>query len=582
MHTPRRIPGPATIFSGLLLLTVIVTGFAVPQAAPPARAQTGDVPDGPPFAWPFADPPGPNTWVYTQHYGNTPAAFNFGDIWYAAGQGLHFGVDLMAPCGTPVLAIADAIVRFVDATGFGAGPHNLILEHPGTGYTSLYGHLQEIPRLTQGQTVKRGDQVGLSGDPDGSCGSRPHLHLEIRSTDFQTAYNPVPFFEANWHMLTSIGPNSNAFQQDLDTPYRWMTLEDQPPVRFSSNILNRYQRPWPPKLEQRPPASPAPAYRLDPLADDVTVTRHAVARDQWNLNTWWDPHDAEAVYLVDAVPGQPAGVFRQPLDGSPRRYLYPAPPRLTSPDGSLEIARASDGTIRLTERATGATWTPNTFGVYPAIAPDNSKLLYEIVYGEFVPGTSTPGIDVRISDRDGSNMRSVATLANGYSQWLDSDRLLLIRRTEYAADSQLSVLDLRDDNPQPELLAEVTWLRGVQVAPGGDRIAFWLGFQDNPDDSGVYVLETRPGSRPRKLPFFGGYRWRDSQSLYTLSFDASSDVHALGVYDLTSRTHRTLTDPEQLPLRIANGEWSVAPDGTQIVYVDPTDYGLYRLTIQAE
>jgi len=64
-----------------------------------------------------------------------------------------------------------------------------------------------------------------------------------------------------------------------------------------------------------------------------------------------------------------------------------------------------------------------------------------------------------------------------------------------------------------------------------------------------------------------------------LSFDPAQDVHALGYVDVTTGEHRWLTDPEDLPIRVANGEWSVSPDGTRIVYVDPTDYGMYMLTV---
>ena len=97
------------------------------------------------------------------------------------------------------------------------------------------------------------------------------------------------------------------------------------------------------------------------------------------------------------------------------------------------------------------------------------------------------------------------------------------------------------------LLGEYTNLRDVQVAPGGGTIAFYLPFQENPADSGVYVQRTTPGSLARKLPFFGAYRWRDDRWLYTLSFDASQDAHALGLADALTGAHRWLTDPETLP-----------------------------------
>jgi hypothetical protein len=49
-----------------------------------------------------------------------------------------------------------------------------------------------------------------------------------------------------------------------------------------------------------------------------------------------------------------------------------------------------------------------------------------------------------------------------------------------------------------------------------------------------------------------------------------------------SGEHRWLTDPDEVPIRVANGDWSVSPDGTRIVYVDPADYGLYMLTVGGE
>ena len=64
--------------------------------------------------------------------------------------------------------------------------------------TTLYGHLLERPSVQQYQTVKQGDMVGLSGDPDLTCDSRPHLHFEVRSLDYQIAYNPVDYINVPW------------------------------------------------------------------------------------------------------------------------------------------------------------------------------------------------------------------------------------------------------------------------------------------------------------------------------------------------------------------------------------------------
>lgn len=536
--------------------------------------------DGPPFQLPFTEPPGPGTWLFQQHYGNTTQAFNYGDVWYEFGQGLHFGVDFEAPCGTPVHAIADGVVMFVDADGFGAGPHNLVLDHPGTGYTSLYGHLQNRPLLIKGEPVTRGQVVGVSGDPDGSCGSRPHLHLEVRSSNYQRAYNPLLFFDINWHMLTSIGPYNTNFQQDLDTPYRWMRLEDQPEIEFSGNWLNTYARPWPPKLEVRAPVNPPPFRALDALPEDVRVTREPVSMGAWNIGAWWQPDDSAAVYLIDAIPGQGTGVFRQPLDGSPRAFVQLAPPLQTSPDGSITVERLPGGMMRLTRLADGAIFDVDTGGVYPAVSPDNTRLLWETVYGEIVPGTSNPGVVLTVSALDGGDRRRVYTGTGITGQWLDAHRLLIVQRVEYRAEHRVYVLDLdAPSEAEPLLLGRYDFLHDLQVAPGGEWIAFFLAFQADPATNGVYVQRTEAGSSPRRLPEFGSYRWRDDDSLFLLSYGIDQAAHALGYAEAATGAFRWLTDPTVLPIRVANGEWSVSPDGTTIVTLNPRDYGLYALRV---
>ena len=196
-----------------LLLGALMLLMAQPAAsAPTAR-----------FGLPFADPPGPDTWLLGQPYGNTVGAFARRRDWYRAGQGIHFGVDFSAACGTPVVAIGDGVVLKVDAREHGSGPHNLLIAHPN-GYVSLYGHLLERPLLVVGQPVRRGEMVGRVGDPDLTCTSRPHLHLEIRDRGLRRAFNPHLLIDADWEALMLVGPFGRGFQRDLDNPRRWQSV----------------------------------------------------------------------------------------------------------------------------------------------------------------------------------------------------------------------------------------------------------------------------------------------------------------------------------------------------------------------
>ena len=91
----------------------------------------------------------------------------------------HAGIDLEAKIGDPVVATADSYVRYET------------MEHPlyggfinlknNNGITSTYyAHLSLI-YVRAGQSVKRGDVIGLVGNTGKSSG--PHLHYEIRIGD---------------------------------------------------------------------------------------------------------------------------------------------------------------------------------------------------------------------------------------------------------------------------------------------------------------------------------------------------------------------------------------------------------------
>ena len=227
------------------LLSVLIILVHALSLGRPARSAPLTQPEAPPFQLPFQDPPGPDTWLMGQAYGNTVGAFRQRKTTYQAGQGIHFGVDLSARCGYPVVAIGDGVVSKVDALEHGSAPHNLMIDH-ANGYASFYGHLFERPDLVAGQEVQQGQVVAKVGDPDGSCTSRPHLHLEIRNAGvYNHAYNPVTLIHADWDTLALVGPFGTGFARDLSEPRRWQTLYDQPETAFWGPRLNDYPNPWP-------------------------------------------------------------------------------------------------------------------------------------------------------------------------------------------------------------------------------------------------------------------------------------------------------------------------------------------------
>jgi murein DD-endopeptidase MepM/ murein hydrolase activator NlpD len=97
----------------------------------------------------------------------------------------HPGLDISADKGTPVYATADGTVS--QASYSGAYGNLVVLEHQ-FGIETRYGHLSAF-RTQLGQTVKRGDLIGLVGATGRATG--PHLHYEVRVND--RILNPLQF-----------------------------------------------------------------------------------------------------------------------------------------------------------------------------------------------------------------------------------------------------------------------------------------------------------------------------------------------------------------------------------------------------
>lgn len=90
----------------------------------------------------------------------------------------HLGIDITTRTGTPVYAAGDGIVRTIDNSPSGFGIH-VIIEHKAAGYRTIYAHLSQVlPSLYRGKSVRRGEQIALTGNTGYSAG--PHLHYEVR------------------------------------------------------------------------------------------------------------------------------------------------------------------------------------------------------------------------------------------------------------------------------------------------------------------------------------------------------------------------------------------------------------------
>ncbi|MBK8023310.1 MAG: M23 family metallopeptidase [Chloroflexi bacterium] len=560
---------------GLFLVAALAAGLLLAAGGPlttGVAAQTRPE-GGKPLGLPVAAAPGPSTWLLGQPYGNTIGAFLRGDEWYRAGQRLHFGIDFSMLCGTPLVAVGDGEVLFVDDMGFGSAPHNLLIRHDA-GVVSLYGHLLDRAPVQPGQRVAKGEVVGYSGDPDETCTSRPHLHFELRSLDYQTTYNPVAYIDANWHMLASIGSFAYPmFQQDLDNARRWMSLDDQPDVRFGGAALNLYVAPYPDFRSGTPVDNPPLARPTLPLPQTASLRTLTFAG--CCAGAWWSPERADRLFTIDGAPNQRGAIFYWDVV-EPQGFglQSEAPPPFTSADGTVAIAPLNEQEFAL-RRADGSESVVNTGGSFPSLSADNSKLLTQL------SGIST-SIDVpadtmiRVANADGSEARVVATVPGGSARWLDDHRLLVILRRELM--TSISVIDATSGATFD--LGAWERVRSLSIAPGGGRLMFYTNSQSDPPSSGVYTIETREGAAPQRLSWFGSWRWRDADSVYYLPFEPDAGGHTLRVTHVPSGEDRALTDPAVQPFLVANGDWSVSPDGTRIAFLNARDMTTWLIEMQ--
>ncbi|HEX2863847.1 MAG TPA: LysM peptidoglycan-binding domain-containing M23 family metallopeptidase [Deinococcales bacterium] len=149
------------------------------STAPAARGAT---PTPTPPALPAAPAPAPGDGLVWPVQGVITQGYS---------PGVHDGIDIGAPTGTPIHAAASGTVTFAawDSTGYG----NRVVVRGLDGRRYSYAHASALT-VHAGQTVAQGQTIALVGSTGNSTG--PHLDFRIYAASGPSA-NPVAALPAN-------------------------------------------------------------------------------------------------------------------------------------------------------------------------------------------------------------------------------------------------------------------------------------------------------------------------------------------------------------------------------------------------
>jgi murein DD-endopeptidase MepM/ murein hydrolase activator NlpD len=121
---------------------------------------------------------------------------------------MHEGIDFVADPGTRVISAAGGIVATAE---YHPQYGNLIEIDHGNDFTSRYAHLSKL-MVKPGQVIKRGQEIGASGNTGRSTG--PHLHFEVRYKG--AAQNPARFLR----QIAASGQDEKLAQTGVGKPVR--------------------------------------------------------------------------------------------------------------------------------------------------------------------------------------------------------------------------------------------------------------------------------------------------------------------------------------------------------------------------
>jgi Tol biopolymer transport system component len=253
--------------------------------------------------------------------------------------------------------------------------------------------------------------------------------------------------------------------------------------------------------------------------------------------------------------------------------------RLADPPSSMASSSEGDspsGESSLPDSET--TWEVPSEGQPVFVSPGQKRVAWQKSDDDLPSERRTT--QVWVADLDGSAPQMVADLPRGgFGGWISDDVMLLGGR-ESLDDREQALFTLSLVDGSRVELARGERIRGELLSQEGLWLAYFVALDEDPAQNGVWLVST-DGSERHKLErdLFGAYQWRDTHRLLVIPFQPEAESHEIWEFDANTGQKRRLTDHGLTPFKIANGDWTVSPDGRYVAFVESGDRNIWLLTL---
>lgn len=310
---------------------------------------------------------------------------------------------------------------------------------------------------------------------------------------------------------------------------------------------------------------------------------------------FWSADSRQVLFIDKPSPNLPTGIWAVDV-----AQLSPTPELLTeriafyTPDLALRTELNEDSTVieRLADPlgesslpdSDSPSGTPETTWEVPSegqpvfVSPGQKRVAWQKSDDDLPSEQRTT--QVWIADLDGSAPQMVADLPRGgFGGWISDDVMLLGGR-ESLDDREQALFTLSLVDGSRVELARGERLRGELLSQDGLWLAYFVALDEDPAQNGVWLVST-DGSERHKLErdLFGAYQWRDTHRLLIIPFQPEAERHEIWEFDANTGQERRLTDHGLTPFKIANGDWTVSPDGRYVAFVESGDRNIWLLTL---